>query len=166
MLQVLIIVLLAVTGSIGGIWAGHLASTKAEEAKASDPAHGAVPQVEFLTPELFVIPLVSGSNVDGYFVCRLVIAVDPSKPAMPGINEDTLLADQFHNVAFKSKFYSPADGNIPDVSGLVDALINNLNEMVGNSRYTSAYVQQIDVFNRDEVRQKVVEDRFDSSKDM
>lgn len=166
MLQIIIIVLLAITGSIGGIWAGHLASTKAEEAKAFDPAHGAVAQVEFLTPELFVIPLVSGANIEGYFVCRLVFAVDPSKPAMPGINEDTLLADQFHKVAFKSKFYSPADGNIPDVSGLVDALLSNLNDMAENDRYKSAFVQQIDVFNRDEVRQKVVEDRFNAPEDM
>lgn len=163
MLQIILIILLSIAGSAGGIWAGYVASTQVPDAETSTTAHGSKAEPVFLTPELFVVPLVTKSTVQGYFVCRLVFEIDPSIPPAVGVNEDTLLADQFYQVSFKGEFYDLENRNIPDVSKLVDTLVANLNELTADSRYTRVYVQQVDLFERSEVRKKVVEDRFDNA---
>ena len=161
MIRLIIIIVLAVAGSAGGIWGGLHFANSAAEAEANGQAIEKEPKTEYLTPELFVVPVFTRKNVMGFLVCRLAFAIDADLPAFAGMSEDTMMADLFYEIAFDGLAYIPGETKVPDLSHVADTMVARLNEISGTPRYTGVFIQQVDYFDRDDVRRKVVEDRFD-----
>ena len=143
-----------------GIWAGSIYSFGTKPDHPADAAGIHLPQKEFLSPELFVIPRVTNNSLNGYLVCRLVISIDATQSLPAEYIEDTLIADQVYKAIFRVAPRDSALEAVPDMSAPVDEIIEALNQIAGNKRYLGAYIQQVDIFNRDEVRQKIVQERF------
>lgn len=159
MFRLFIIILFAVAGSTGGIWGGLYF---AGQRTVAIPERGdsAKVKTEFLTPELFVVPVVTRNEVLGFLVCRLAFAINPTLKPVDGIGEEVLMNDLFYDVVFKGNSYFPGENLAPDLSSAADMILAKLNVASGNGRFTNVYIQQVDFFSRDEVRRKVVEDRF------
>ncbi len=160
MVKLVIIILLSMAGSAGGIWGGLYFANSVAASDTGENGHEVTPKIEFLTPDLFVVPVVSRDDVRGFLVCRLAFAINAAKPANATISEDTIMTDLFYEIAFKGTAYIPGETKVPNLAGIADGMLARLNEVSGNERYTAVYVQQVDFFERDEVRRKVVEDRF------
>jgi hypothetical protein len=160
MIRFLIIILISMAGSAGGIWGGTYYASASFALGENNHQLAPPPKTEFLTPDLFVVPVVTRNEVLGFLVCRLAFAINSQKASVPNISEETLMADLFYEIAFKGSSYIPDDTKVPNMSNVADAMLARLNEITGTNRFTAVYIQQVDFFNREEVRRKVVEDRF------
>lgn len=160
MLRLILIVLMAAAGSAGGIWGGYVFANLPKDAASAGDSAATVHPTVFLTPEIFVAPLVNGQEIVGFLVCRFAFGVDPAIPSGAGIDDDTLLADLFYEAAFNGSAYKPGETKVPDLSAVADKMLFRMNEITGDMRFTSALIQQVDLFSRSEVRRKVVEERL------
>ena len=160
MMRMLLVIFISVVATSAGIWTGSIYSFRAATDIPNNSAEKHPPQKEFLTPELFVVPRITNNSVTGYLICRLVIVIDISQSLPSEYIEDFLIADQVYKAIFRVAPTVSTQEDIPDMSAPVDEVIKALNQIAGNERYLGAYIQQVDIFKRDEVRQKIVEERF------
>jgi hypothetical protein len=161
MFRLIFIILISVASSAGGIWGG-LYFAKTASLQSGDIAK--IPaKREFLTPELFVVPVLTRNGLQGFVVCRLAFAINATEPPFSGISEDVLMNDMFYELVFKGHTYIPNTTEVPILSDVADAMVTKLNMLAKNKRYTEVYIQQVDFFDRDQIRRKAVEDRLTSS---
>lgn len=164
MIRLFLIAFLASTGTFAGVWLEAKFDDMVKIDATSATERSKQLEKEFLTPDLLVVPIVNRTNLIGYLVCRLVFVVNPQFPAVKSIPEDVLLADGFYAASFKSHFYIPNVTDVPDMVGLADEIVSSMNSAAGHKRYLNVLIQQVDYFARTEVRQKVVESRFEKEK--
>lgn len=160
MMRIILVIFTSLVATSVGIWAGSIYSFRAASDLPANSSGSHPPQKEFLTPDLFVVPRIANNSVTGYLICRLVILIDISQSLPAEYIEDVLIADQLYKAIFHVAPTASTQEDIPDMSTPVDEIIKALNLIAGNERYLGAYIQQVDIFNRDEVRQKIVEERF------
>jgi hypothetical protein len=159
MLRLLIVIVFVCLGTLTGIWAGNVFAGDPENKIAVEGELPGPHETAYLTPEIFVLPIVTSSEVNGFLVTRFAFGTNNSEANNTGVDDETILRDIFYDVAFNSAVYRPGETRVPDASAVADALLAKGNDFVGVQRFTSVLIQQVDFFNRSEVRRKVVEER-------
>ncbi len=160
MFRILIVVVFAAAGSTGGIWGGLVYAAFQKDAKSDEPPADNAKSALYLTPEIFVVPVLENWKLKAFLICRFAVGVDPAVPNISGIDDETILADLYYETAFNGDVYRAGQTRVPDASLMVDALLARANEVVGAKRFTNVLIQQVDLFYRTDVRRKVVEERL------
>jgi hypothetical protein len=157
MLRVALVIAFTCCGTATGIFLGNLEEKAGTKLAASrSERHVAF---EYLTPDLFVTSIIREASLSGFYIFRFVIEYDPSVKNTTGISDDVILADSMAAATFNNETDKVSKTDIPDVSAYADTALAEANRVVAGKRFTQMLVQQFDLFDRTEVRKKVVEER-------
>lgn len=114
---------------------------------------------EYINTELYVFTSIERNIVSGFLVCRLLFQADQNANFAAGVGENDFLSDIFYQSMFERDIKFRSKWNTSDVAGVADLALAKANASTGSKRYLKVLVQQVDYFERGDVRRRNVEDR-------
>lgn len=156
MLRILLTALLVGAATVAGAWG---AMTFRGGADPAGPAgHGSTTR-SFVSPEIGVLPLIVGDRVTGYLIGRFTFVASQPSDVIDGVPADVFLSDGFYQATFNAGL-ARLDGEVePDAARLATLVLDKVNALAGEGRFSDVYVLQVDLFEKAQVLQKQVEER-------
>ena len=116
-------------------------------------------KIEYVNPDIYAYPVIIKKELVGYFICKFSFEIDAEVNYEFEVDEKDFLTDIFYQSAFESQIFIREGDAVPDVAKVADIALAKSNEVSVSKRYLNVLIQQVDYFDRTEVRRKIVEER-------
>lgn len=116
-------------------------------------------KIEYLNSDIYAYPVIKNKNLIGFFICKYIYEINAEIAFSFEVDESAFLSDIFYQSAFESQIFILEGNAVPDVAKVADLALAKSNESHLSKRYLNVLIQQVDYFERTEVRRKIVEER-------
>ena len=135
--------------TLGGVYAGQMVSSGHDVDQAGMDAH---PDFDFYKTDLVAIPYVHGNDIVGYIIGRFTIKTDTAKLAHAKLPVQAVVSDALNRHFFgEGGSLSSPVGWTQLRKSLAD-LRDLANESAGDAVILEVLIDQLDFFEKDEVR--------------
>ncbi len=148
--------------TIGTIFFSFSASGEKHEAGDASPFLG---KLEYMKTDMLSVPVVRSGEVKGYFLSRLVYAIEPDKLKKLSLPADTLLVDQLYTYLFSNQQIDFSDPKGLDLDAMRNGLRDSINKRVGDTLVQEVLVEQIDYLTKEQIRDNALRRRDNAGGD-
>jgi len=156
MIRFVFAALWVVAVTIGTIFYAFSATGEQPQTKGESPCLGGL---DYLETEMMSVPVVRNGEVQGYFLARLVYAIEPEKLRMVSLPVDTLLVDQLYTYLFASPHIDFARTDRLDIEAMRSELRDSINARVGETLVHDVLVRQVDYLTKEQIRDNALRRR-------
>lgn len=126
-------------------------------APAPPPLFGGL---EHIKTDIVSVPVMKDGQVTGYFLTRLVYAVEPQKLAKLSVPADALIVDQVYSYVYGNPDLDFAERETLDLNEFRTGIRKKINEKVGEDLVHEVLVEQVDFLSKEEIRDNTIRRRL------
>ena len=160
MIRLLIAVLFAASGAYAGILSGEWHRKTIDLQTKLVRNDKRVANSTYLLPDIFVTSVVRDRTQLGFAILRFAVECDLAMSNRTGVDDAVVLADAVNAVMFNRESAGPGGADLPEVSAVADEMLAVANLAAEGKRFRRALILQVDLFDRTEVRKRVVVERI------
>ncbi|MEM8748833.1 MAG: hypothetical protein AAGF28_00915 [Pseudomonadota bacterium] len=151
-MKIILVSLLTSVAAASGLYGSSLLQNK--DSRQHAVAAAAEPTLRYSQPMLLVAPVIYDTELSGYLIANLVLAVDHSVLKTVRQPLDLITGDAFLDVIVgNDTFALPRIPNV-DIDALKDGLKNRINTALGANLVHDVFGTQVNFMGKSEVRTK------------
>lgn len=143
--------------TIGAMFYSFQNAAAKMDAPAPPPLMGGLDSIK---TEIVSVPVVKDGRIEGYFLTRLVYAIEPEKLAKLSVPAEALIIDQVYTYVYGNPDLDFADRESLDLDAFRAGIRKKINEKVGEELVHEVLVEQVDFLSKEEIRDNTIRRRL------
>lgn len=142
--------------TVGSIFYAFSTAGARQDAESPPPHFGGL---DYVRTEIISVPVLSRSEVHGYFLARLVYTVEPRKLASLSVPAEPLIVDQLYTYLYANPLIDFTMPNELDMDALRTGIRDSINARVGDTLVHEVLVEQVDYLSKQDIRDNTLRRR-------
>lgn len=159
MIKFVVAALWIVAATIGSIFFAFSATNTGEAPHADAQLLGGL---DYMKTDIISVPVIRKSEVQGYFLARLVFTVEPEEIKKLSLPPQVLFVDQLYSYIYSSPHIDFSHTETLDVDAFRAEIRDSINLRLGKDLIHDVLVEQIDYLTKAEIRDNNVRRRMPS----
>ncbi|MEW9804448.1 hypothetical protein ABUE31_00430 [Mesorhizobium sp. ZMM04-5] len=143
--------------AIGAVFYSFQNAEAKLDAPAPLPLMGGLDSIK---TDIVSVPVVRDGRIDGYFLARLVYAIESQKLAKLSVPPEALIVDQVYSYVYGNPDLDFSDRETLDLDVFRAGVRDKINEKVGDELIHEVLVEQVDFLSKEEIRDNTIRRRL------
>lgn len=143
--------------AVGAMFYSFQTASAKVDAPSPPPLLGGLDNIK---TEIVSVPVMRDGAVAGYFLTRLVYAVQPEKLAKLSVPAEALIVDQVYSYVYGNPDLDFVDHASLDLDAFRAGIRSKINEKVGEDLVHEVLVEQVDFLSKEEIRDNTIRRRL------
>ena len=142
--------------TVGALFYSYQSAVTAAQASVEEPPSAMMGGLDYVKMEILSVPVVRRSEIQGYFLARLVYTVDPAKRAKMSVAAEALIVDQVYSYLYGNPQIDFSDEKALDLDAFRNGVRDSINARIGEAVIHDVMVEQLDFLSKDEIRDNTI----------
>lgn len=142
--------------TVGALFYSYQSAVTAAQAAVEEPPSAMMGGLDYVKMEILSVPVVRRSEIQGYFLARLVYTVDPAQRAKMSVPAEALIVDQVYSYLYGNPQIDFSQEKALDLDAFRHGIRDSINARIGNPVIHDVLVEQLDFLSKDEIRDNTI----------